>query len=134
MSNADKPRVPVCFWCGLPKDTSFDEFPKGSQPVVSDYDPCDRCEEEYSKGIQLIGVTEDKPIIKGMFPIVQDDEKSLYPTGSTMLVSEEYIKEILEGKDEEIDIVLKRRKMMIPEDILKAIIEKVRKLDEEGVD
>ena len=36
--------------------------------------------------------------------------------------------------DEEIDIVLKRRKMMIPEDILKAIIEKVRKLDEEGVD
>ena len=55
------PSLTVCFWCGehtgiallvrLPGDK---EAPK---EIIADYEPCDKCKEQWNKGIPIIEVS-----------------------------------------------------------------------------
>ena len=130
MQNNEKETIDTCFWCGKPMDTSIDECPKDKIMKISTYDFCDRCEETYKDGIKLIGVTEE-PLVEGMFPVLDEEDIKLYPTGSIMQCHEDYIKEILFDDKERLDIVLEHKLMFVPENILEKLIEEVRKAEKE---
>lgn len=100
------PTMPICFWCGekrgeialLGKLKGDAEAPR---ECLLDYEPCERCKENFSKGIHLIGIVtegEGKPIYK-------KDGQKLFPTGTYAVVTEEAIdrmfpKEIAESSKE----------------------------------
>ena len=86
------PTIPVCFFCGEPKNEIVlcgkinrkdTEAPRN---MVIDYEPCDKCKEQWDKGIPLIEcVTEP---IDGRPPIqVCEDGLELYPTGCFAVVT-----------------------------------------------
>lgn len=123
-------RTEVCFWCGSPKDMKRDKIDKGEKCIVRDYEMCSRCREKFKEGIRLMGVTEE-PVVKGMFPIIQEGDITLYPTGSIMQCHEDYVKDILEDDPERLNTVLEHKMMFMPENILEKLIKKVREMDKE---
>lgn len=131
------PTIPQCFWCGKDKneialmgkiDREDSEAPRH---VIMDYEPCDKCKELFDKGIHVIGVTE-KPIIKNMFPIcTSPDGKSLYPTGTMFVSSEDWIRRLLSDPEEKglLDAVLEHRKMLMPEEICAEYVRQAKELE-----
>lgn len=87
------PTMPVCFFCGEPtgeiallgKLKGDVEAPKH---MILSYEPCDKCKKAFSQGILIIGV-KNTPVIKGQIPI--QNEPALYPTGSYVLATEDFI-------------------------------------------
>lgn len=91
------PTIPICFWCGKEKnmialmgrvrerDRNTGRAVKGSDVempmhMVLDYEPCDCCKEQFSKGVQLIEcnsrAVDERPALS------KDDRgNSVYPTG-----------------------------------------------------
>ena len=65
--------------------------------AIVDYEPCDTCKELFSKGVHVIGVTTE-PMIENMFPIVKDDNITLYPTGSMFVAPEQWVTDFLTNK------------------------------------
>lgn len=94
--------IPVCFWCGKDKnqiammgrvrerDPETGRAVKGSDlqvpmKMVLDYEPCDDCMAEFSKGVQIIEVDHVAPDQRPAMG--QDDQKrSVYPTGRTLVM------------------------------------------------
>ena len=83
------PTMPICYWCGqekgeiallgmLPGDV---EAPRN---MVLDYEPCDKCKEEWSKGVAIIEVTFE-PHSESQPPI----SKGAYPTGRVVVIRSE---------------------------------------------
>ena len=66
-----------------------------------------------------------------MFPIIQEGDITLYPTGSIMQCHEDYVKDILEDDPERLNTVLEHKMMFMPENILEKLIKKVREMDKE---
>lgn len=124
------PTIPVCFWCGKPKNElallgKIDkEDSEAPQKLIVNYEPCDACKELFSKGIHVIGCS-DKPIVETMFPIMQDEKHCLYPTGSMFVASEEWVKDFLKANESEdmIENVLERKTLLMPDSIVNQIIE-----------
>lgn len=121
--------IPRCFWCGRDKnmialmgkiDRQDSQAPMG---VIMDYEPCDECKELFSKGIHVIGVT-DKPVVKGMFPILQDDKNTFYPTGSMFVAKEEFIERFLKANDSEemLEDVLEKKVLLMPSTLVDEIV------------
>lgn len=135
------PTIPQCFWCGKDKSeiALLGKMDKEDSPaprrVIVDYEPCDKCKELFSKGIHVVGVSEE-PVIKGMFPISeQPDGKKLYPTGTMFVSSEDWIHRLLSEPEEKelLDAVLKQRKMLMPEEICAAYVEQAKQLEVEDI-
>ena len=131
------PTIPICFWCGEEKNEvvllgELKDDAEASKNMIVDYEPCDACKELFSKGIQIIGVV-DQPVVDGMFPIIVNDDVELYPTGSMLLVSEDFIVRFSAANVEHdanlLDKVLKHRKLMLPENIVLQMIEDSKALD-----
>lgn len=132
------PTIPQCFWCGKDKNEIplIDEMDKENflAPirVIMDYEPCDKCKELFSKGIHVIGVSEE-PVIKGMFPISeQANGKKLYPTGTMFVSSEQWIHKLLSEPEEQelLKLVLEHRKMLMPEEICAAYVEQAKHIED----
>ena len=130
------PTIPMCFWCGKDKllgkiDRKDSEAPR---KLIMDYEPCDKCKELFSKGVHVIGVTE-KPIIEGMFPIVDDGKITLYPTGSMFVATEDWTERFLKANEQEgmIEEVLKKKVFIMPDEIVNEIVKesKVSEMDVE---
>ena len=61
------PTIPVCFFCGEEKnevallgkitDKQTKEEIEAPMRMVIDYEPCDKCKEQWSKGVAIIEVT-----------------------------------------------------------------------------
>ena len=87
------PTIPVCFFCGEEKneiallgkigDGRKKEDFEAPRHMVLDYEPCDKCKEQWSQGVALIEVVTESP--DGRPPIQQD----LYPTGRMCVVRPE---------------------------------------------
>lgn len=97
------PTIPVCFWCGEPKNEvallgKLKNDEKASQYSILDYEPCDKCKESFSQGLLLIEVTA-MPNDWGKFPI----QKDAYPTGRYIVAKKELV-------DIEQDVVLMEQK------------------------
>lgn len=88
------PTIPVCFFCGEEKNEiallghigdgrKHEDF-EAPMHMVLDYEPCDKCKEQWSKGVAIIEVTQT-PFSDGRPPI----QKDLYPTGRHVVIKPE---------------------------------------------
>ena len=88
------PTIPVCFFCGEHKNEialmghigdyrKWEDIEAPSE-VVLDYEPCEHCKEQFSKGVLVVSVTPT-PNQKGQPPIA----KGAYPTGAWAVVKPE---------------------------------------------
>lgn len=88
------PTIPVCFFCGEEKNEiallgrigdgrKHEDF-EAPRHMVLDYEPCDKCKEQWSKGVAIIEVTQT-PLSDGRPPI----QKDLYPTGRHVVIKPE---------------------------------------------
>ena len=91
--------IPVCFWCHEPKNeiaianklvNCDDKMP---MHTVIDYNPCDKCVEQWETGTTLIEVTENQPEDKR--PKIGE---GIYPTGNMWVMDSEVAKDIFEDK------------------------------------
>ena len=127
------PTIPICFWCGQEKnevalmgkieDSRKKEDIEAPKHCIINYEPCDKCKELFAKGIHVIGVV-NQPITEGMFPIVNDDKQTLYPTGSMFVATEDWAKRFLTANKQEkmIDDVLEKKVLLIPDEIVVSMI------------
>lgn len=83
------PILVKCFWCGeasgiaIPEKMSNKE--EGYRECVMNYDPCDKCKENWNKGAVIIEAS-DKPIHER--PAIQE---GVYPTGVWWVVKRELL-------------------------------------------
>ena len=95
------PTIPVCFFCGEPKNEialmgkmgGRGEDIEAPKNMILDYEPCDCCKEKMSMGITMIGVTTNAP--DGRPPLTENGGTKLYPTGRWVVVSEDFIRRSL---------------------------------------
>lgn len=132
------PTIPICFWCGEEKneivlmgkiDKKDSEAPR---KIITDYEPCDKCKELFSKGIHVIGVTE-QPVMKGMVPMIDDGKAKLYPTGSFFVGTEEWATNFLtvNEKEDMIEDVLNKKVLLMPESFVLEIVQEHKAAEEE---
>lgn len=103
------PTMRQCFWCKESTGEILllgDAF-KGEAPMymVTDYNPCDSCMENFDQGILLIEVSKT-PLTKQ-----QPDLSGAYPTGAHWVITEDAVRRLLDesiAKD-----ILKARKALI---------------------
>lgn len=124
------PTIPICFWCGKEKNEVAllgqinKEDSEAPRRVIMDYEPCEQCKELFSMGIHIIGVSTE-PIVETMFPIVNDDNIKLYPTGSMFVSTEEWVTSFLTVNNQQsmLENVLSSRVLMLPDTIVTEIID-----------
>ena len=124
------PTIPICFWCGKEKNEVAllgqinKEDAEAPRRVIMDYEPCEQCKELFSMGIHIIGVSTE-PIVETMFPIVNDDNIKLYPTGSMFVSTEEWVTSFLTANNQQsmLENVLSSRVLMLPDTIVTEIID-----------
>lgn len=89
------PTIPLCFWCGQPKNEiallgkigrDDKEAPKNA---VLDYRPCEECEKKMAMGFTVLEVTE-VPNARTNVPM----QKNVYPTGQYVTVQTEAAKKV----------------------------------------
>lgn len=121
--------IDTCFWCLKPLNEN-DKLSKGDRQVFRSYTPCKRCEEIRKHGITVMGTVTECPM-EGMPPIMENGDLVLYPTGSWFMASEDQIKALLCEKEEQeqLEVVLKERVLLMPEDHVNAIINKMKEID-----
>lgn len=119
------PCIPVCFWCGEEKNevALLGKLPGDAaapMKAIIDFEPCDKCKEFMDQGITLIGVTTVKP--DNGIPSIGD---GLYPSGAWSVLREEseFCQDLLNAESEERrETILKTRKCLIDDNVLRAII------------
>ena len=121
--------IDTCFWCLKPLNEN-DKLQKGDRQIFRSYTPCKRCEEIRKHGIAVMGTVKECPM-EGMPPILEHDSLVLFPTGSWFLASEEQIHNLLcdEEDKEQLEEVLKERVLLMPEEHVQAIINKMKEMD-----
>ena len=133
---SEENRIERCFWCGRPKDQTITEETEETikQSVINNYNPCEKCKEQFADGVHVIGVTKE-PIVKGMFPISKDGDNVLYPTGSMFVANDDFIKDLISEPSEEqlLHDVLEKRLLMLPDEFVVDIVEQARK-EQQGED
>lgn len=119
------PCIPVCFWCGedKPEVALLGKLPgdvAAPMKAVLDFEPCEKCKAFMDQGITLIGVTNVQP--ESGVPSLGD---GLYPSGAWSVLREEsdFCQDMLNAEPEERrNTILKARKCLIDDEILRGII------------
>lgn len=121
--------IDTCFWCLKPLNEN-DKLQKGDRQIFRSYTPCKRCEEIRKHGITVMGTVTECPM-EGMPSIMETDDLVLFPTGSWFLATEEQIRALLceEEEKEQLEAVLKEKVLLMPEDHVQAIIDKMKEMD-----
>lgn len=115
------PTIPVCFWCGKPKNElallgRLKDDAEAPRNCVFDYEPCEECKKTWELGVALLGTSEE-PIDASLPPIKDTPEITLYPTGQWMVITKEAAKKyfskiITEEEIENTDRVLVEQKLI----------------------
>lgn len=90
------PTIPCCFFCGKPKNEiallgkigGRGEDLEAPKNVVLDYEPCDECKENMSKGVALIVVSDVQPE-DNRPPMTAQGGKKVYPLGGMLVIKSE---------------------------------------------
>lgn len=80
------PSLDICFWCGEPKGVALLGRNKGREAprqMVTSYEPCDTCKENFALGILVLEVTPE-PQAQGQASLVNDIQA--YPTGRHLVL------------------------------------------------
>ena len=136
------PTVPLCFWCGQEKNeiallgriskkkTTRTAWGTESTVVeahdveaprnaIIDYEPCDHCKENMSKGITLLA-TSTMPVVENMPPVGKDEHGNpVYPYPWYVVITEDSARRLL--KPDVAENVIARRKCYIPVEALEAL-------------
>lgn len=128
------PSVLKCFWCGEDIGLALCGRMKGDEQappfMIGSYEPCDKCKENFAKGILAIGVCEH-PIAEDFPPVCKDENGNfLYPDGSHIVLTEQGVKRILNDQVI-IDEVIKRKAMFMSNIIVHQLVEDATKLSKE---
>lgn len=99
------PTIPVCFFCGNPKNEiallgkigGRGEDLEAPKNVVLDYEPCDECKEQMSKGVSLIVVSGEQPE-DGRPPMTAQGDQKVYPLGGMIVMKSEVFSQMT-GRD-----------------------------------
>lgn len=87
------PSMDICFFCGEAKGIALFGKMKGDaeapREVLLNYEPCDKCKEQMSKGTTIISVVTEN---NGNMPI----QEGIYPTGKWCVMRSEAAKELFE--------------------------------------
>ena len=92
-------KMDLCFWCGEPKGIGIGKktiscYKKwDNNNMISSYEPCDKCKEQWDKGFIIIEVSEE-PNAENQ-PEIQ---KGFYPTGRMWVIKNEAAERIF-GKE-----------------------------------
>lgn len=87
-----------CFFCGETKGIALLGKLKGDEKapdaILMDYEPCDECKKKFSQGVLLVGVSKTAPDNRP--PISEADGEKVYPTGSYVVATEDFITRMME--------------------------------------
>lgn len=97
------PTIPVCAWCGEPKneialmgqigDRRKGEDLEAPRNCILDYEPCDHCKEQWSLGVAVLEATTKRP--EPYRPPMQKDKGvDIYPTMRMVVISAESASQI----------------------------------------
>ena len=106
------PAIPLCFFCLKPKNEiilagRMKDDKEAPRNAVWDRQPCDECKGWMEKGIILISVDESKT----------EDNKNPYKSGGWCVVKEDMIKRMLEGSQELLEDILRKRVAYLPDGV-----------------
>ena len=101
------PTIPVCAWCGEPKNeialmgriktNKRGEDPQAPMHCILDYEPCDCCREKWSQGVAVLEATTKRPEPYRP-PIQKVDGEEIYPTMRYVVVKVEAAERIFNGE------------------------------------
>lgn len=97
------PTIPICAWCGEPKneialmghigDRRKGEDLEAPKNCVLDYEPCDHCKEQWSQGVAILEATTTVPSPYRP-PMKQDQGVDIYPTMRMVVIKPESASQI----------------------------------------
>ena len=97
------PTIPVCAWCGEPKneialmgqigDRRKGEDLEAPKNCVLDYEPCDHCKEQWSQGVAILEATTKRPEPYRP-PMKQENCVDIYPTMRMVVIRAESASQI----------------------------------------
>lgn len=109
------PTIPVCAWCGEPKNEialmgkiktdKKGEDPEAPMHCILDYNPCDKCKEQWDKGVAILEATTKRPTPYRP-PIQKDKNNEIYPTMRMVVIKPEAAQNIFEGEFKEGQLLL----------------------------
>jgi hypothetical protein len=113
------PTISTCFWCGEEKNELAllgAKYPgKAPKNLVLDYHPCDTCASHRAKGITLIACTPEQN--RNEPPIQRD----AYPTGAWAVVSEDYMRRVI-NSPEALQQIIDKRMAFVEPDVLAMLV------------
>ena len=129
------PTIPVCFFCGQPRNEvallgKLKDDKEASMHMIIDYEPCDECKEKMSYGVTLIGVTDIQPEDNRPPVKATNLEKDLYPTGSWRVITVDAFCEIFEIEDRE----SVPNAIYLDQELLNKFLEETEQKDESGME
>ena len=105
------PTIPVCAWCGEPKNEiallgkikteKRGEDPEAPMYCVLDYEPCEHCKEQWNTGVPVIEVTVTTPVPYRP-AISKDVNGEIYPTMRMVVLKIEAAKELFTNFEPEL--------------------------------
>lgn len=124
------PTIPVCFFCGKPKNEvallgkmgGRGEDIEAPMHMVIDYEPCDECKANMDMGITIMGVVTKNPDNR---PPIQENKvtgECLYPTGAFAVVTEDAVTRWFSHTPDLLSDVLKRRRCFMDNDMVLQLI------------
>ena len=101
------PTIPLCAWCGEPKneiallghigDRRKGEDLEAPRNCVLDYAPCEHCQEQWSAGVAILEATTVRPTPYRP-PIQKDGDTEIYPTMRLVVIKTEAAERIFNGQ------------------------------------
>ena len=101
------PTIPVCAWCGEPKNEialmgriktdKKGEDPQAPMHCILDYEPCDHCKEQWAMGVAVLEATVERPTPYRP-PIQKQGETDIYPTMRFVVIKPEAAERIFGGE------------------------------------
>ena len=92
------PTIPLCAWCGEPKneiallgqigDRRKGEDLEAPKNVVLDYVPCEHCAEQWSAGVAILEATTERPVPYRP-PMKKENGVDIYPTMRMVVIKAE---------------------------------------------
>lgn len=129
------PTIPVCFFCGEPRNEvallgKLKGDKEASMYAIIDYEPCEDCKEIMSHGITLIGVVDKQPEDNRPPVKASNSRDNFYPTGSWCVITVDAFCRIFEVEDKESI----PSTVYIDQKLLNKFLEETEQEDEPGVE
>ena len=129
------PTIPVCFFCGEPRNEvallgKLKDDKEASMYSIIDYEPCESCKEKMSYGVTLIGVVDKQPEDNRPPVKASNLENDLYPTGSWCVITVDDFCEIFEVEDKESI----PNAIYLDQELLNKFLEETEQEDESGME